>query len=310
MVALGVLAGLGAGAVDAGLNTHAATRHGPRALLWLHACYGVGAASGPMLIAEVLGAGRSWRAAYAVAAAAQGLLAVCFVASRRSFGAARASAPRSAAPARATLRRPAAWLGMAAFFAYVALEASAGAWLFSVLREDRGASMTAASASASAYWVSLAGGRILFGALVGRVAATALVRSSIAGVAAGSALLAAGLGGRSDAAAVVLLGLSAGPIFPCLVAATPGRLGPSHAPNAVGFQVAAAALGQSLVPAGAGILAARVGLDAVPLALVGLSAVLFALHEGLLRNDRRGLRDRAAATGIGAACRSDEPSPL
>src|SRR5258706_1994958 len=44
MVALGVIAGLGAGAIDAGLNTFAATRFSARMVNWLHASYGAGAA--------------------------------------------------------------------------------------------------------------------------------------------------------------------------------------------------------------------------------------------------------------------------
>ena len=47
LVAFGVLAGLGAGAIDAGLNTYVATWHSARTLNWLHAFYGVGAATGP-----------------------------------------------------------------------------------------------------------------------------------------------------------------------------------------------------------------------------------------------------------------------
>lgn len=52
MVTLGVLGGLGAGAIDAGLNTFAATQFSARMVNWLHACYGVGAASGPVIMTE------------------------------------------------------------------------------------------------------------------------------------------------------------------------------------------------------------------------------------------------------------------
>ncbi len=294
MVALGVLAGLGAGAIDAALNTHVATHHGARTLNWVHACYGLGAASGPALMAHVLETGRSWRLGYSLAGAAQVLLALCFLATRRRWAAAPASgvAPnpvRSAgAPAGATLRLPTAWLGMATFFFYVGLEATAGAWLFSVLSEARGESMMRAGSSVSSYWGALALGRVLFGTFADRISPDRMLRACVAGLGAGAALLAADLGSAPDAGAVALLGLAAGPIFPSLIAATPTRVGHAHAANAVGFQVAAAALGQSLLPAGAGLLAGRLGLETIPMLLGGLCAAVFAAHEALLASVRYG----------------------
>src|SRR5262245_42658285 len=50
VVAGGVLAGLGAGAIDAGINAYAAARFPPRLVNWLHACYGVGAMLGPLVM--------------------------------------------------------------------------------------------------------------------------------------------------------------------------------------------------------------------------------------------------------------------
>lgn len=50
MVGLGLLAGLGAGAIDAGLNTYAAETFNPRTVNWLHASFGLGAAIGPVLM--------------------------------------------------------------------------------------------------------------------------------------------------------------------------------------------------------------------------------------------------------------------
>ena len=49
MVSLGVVAGLGAGAVDAGMNTYAAAHFGEGLVQWLHASYGIGITLGPIL---------------------------------------------------------------------------------------------------------------------------------------------------------------------------------------------------------------------------------------------------------------------
>src|SRR5512139_1441779 len=42
VVALGVVAGLGAGAIDAGINTYIAANFGEGLMQWLHASFGVG----------------------------------------------------------------------------------------------------------------------------------------------------------------------------------------------------------------------------------------------------------------------------
>ena len=78
MVALGTVAGAGSGAIDAGLNTYAATRFSPRTVNWLHACYGIGAAIGPVIMTTVLNAGHSWRWGYAIVAISQLAMAIAF----------------------------------------------------------------------------------------------------------------------------------------------------------------------------------------------------------------------------------------
>ena len=85
VLALGAVLGLGSGAIDAALNTYVATHHGPRMLNWLHACFGVGAASGPLVMTAVLESGSTWRRGYAIVGLAQLALAGCFVVTFRSW---------------------------------------------------------------------------------------------------------------------------------------------------------------------------------------------------------------------------------
>src|SRR5512135_1853901 len=79
MVALGVFAGLGAGAIDAGLNTYVAANFGEGLMQWLHASYGVGITLGPFIMTSALTAFHSWRVGYDVAGVFQLALSVCFV---------------------------------------------------------------------------------------------------------------------------------------------------------------------------------------------------------------------------------------
>lgn len=290
MVALGVIAGLGAGAIDTGINTFAATNFAPRTLHLLHAAYGVGTTAGPIWMTSVLMGGFAWQRGYLAIGAVQLMLAAGFAATLRLWpGPPRDAAPcaPAAAPLAETLRLPKAQLGAAAFFLYLGVEATAGAWLFSLLQEGRGASMAAAGTATSVYWGGLLVGRIGFGFMPNSLRPETLLPPAIAGVVACAALLALDLGAASSLVAAAGLGLCVAPIFPALIGATPERLGPAHTANSVGVQVAAAALGQSSLPALTGVLAEHGGLEWVPRILLGLGLALFAVNALLARGPAR-----------------------
>jgi fucose permease len=286
VIAFGLLAGLGAGAIDAGLNTYVATHHSPRTLNWLHACYGVGAAAGPVLMTSVLMAGDPWQRGYAIVASAQLALALAFAATRASWPqpASSRESETPQAPTRSALRLPATWLGMGAFFVYVGLEQSAGAWAYSFLTEARGVPMARAGTFVSIYWGGLMAGRLVFGFVANRVTPAALVRGALAAMLAATLLVAFDPFPAAGEIGLALLGFACGPVFPSLIAATPWRVGAAHAAHAVGFQIAAAGLGQALAPWGVGALARAHGLEIVAPVLVALALLLVAIHEALVRS--------------------------
>jgi fucose permease len=82
---------------------------------------------------------------------------------------------------------------------------------------------------------------------------------------------------------LALTGLSLAAIFPTLIAITPDRLGVERARSAIGYQVAAAALGGALLPSLAGVLAARWSLEVVGPLLVVATGVMIALHAAAQR---------------------------
>jgi MFS family permease len=106
MVVLGFLAGLGGGAVDAGLNAYGAANFSARVLNWLHAFFGLGTTLGPLIVTAVLSSGFSWRWSYVVVGSAQVLLALTFYLTRgrwlREFRVDPADSRRPSPPAPAT----------------------------------------------------------------------------------------------------------------------------------------------------------------------------------------------------------------
>lgn len=287
LVALATILGVGGGAIDAALNTYAATHHGPRVLNWLHACYGVGAALGPLIMTGVLSRGLPWQRGYAIVGVAQLLLAAAFGATRplwpRTSGSpldpARSDALRAPARISETLALPAARLAAATFIVYAGVEASLGAWTYTLLTAARGFPPSEAGAIVSVYWGGLTAGRILAAAAGGGLAAGRLLNLALAGVLTGTLVIWLGSGALAALIGIGLAGCACGPIFPMLVATTPVRLGTAHTGNAVGLQIAAAGLGLSLVPAAVGLVADAFSIATIAPLLVVLALVLIGVYR-------------------------------
>lgn len=287
VLALGVLLGVGAGAIDAALNTYVATHHGARTLNWLHACFGVGAASGPLMMTAVLQHGSPWQRGYVIVGAAQIALATCFAVTFRAWprsdGLSSAADRTATTTMRGTLRLPATWLGMAVFVAYAGVEASIGAWTYTLLTVGRHTGIVQAGLLASLYWGGITGGRLLAALGGGIVRPQVLLRAAVWGVVVGIGLVWANLAAGLTAAGLVLAGIACGPIFPSLIAMTPARVGLRHAANAVGFQIAASAVGLSVVPGLVGVAGARLGVETIARLFLLLAFLLAAIYQVLDR---------------------------
>ena len=282
MLVSGLVAGLGAGAIDAGINVHAAERFSPRLVSWLHASWGAGASLGPLIMTATLGAGLAWAWGYAAVAMILAAMSLTFFATIGLWGRPRPMTGDAPAPRDfiRTLRRPRVWAHMAVFFLYTGLEASAGQWAYSLLTEARQIPPLVAGTWVGGYWASLTAGRLVCGAAAHRFTARGLLRAAMVSALFAAALVQADRGPASTLAGLAWLGFSLAPIFPMLIASTPARLGAEHASHAIGFQVSAACLGAAAVPGAAGLIARWRGIEEIPTVLVANVIALLLLHEG------------------------------
>ena len=295
MVACGLLVGAAAGAVDAGLNAYFAANHSARLMNWLHACFGLGAMLGPLLMTALLTAGQSWRWGYVAVAVAQALVVVGLLLTLDRWeitlpaaDAAEAGGVQlKAAPATATLMLPLVWLGVLIFFLMSGTETAAGQWSYSLFIESRAVPVQVAGLWVGVYWAALTGGRILHGLTGDRLSINAMVRASTIALTAGAALVWWNPSDLLGFLGLALMGLGFAPIFPLLQLVTPSRVGLEHAANAIGFQSAAGYLGMGLMPGLAGMLAERWGLEVVGPFLLAGSLGMLVLYEIILRRDRQ-----------------------
>lgn len=288
MIACAFLAGLGGGAVDAGLNAYGATHFSARTLNWLHAFFGLGTTIGPLVVTAVLDAGLGWRWSYLAVGSAQLALALLFHRNRSRWGLAAelGSGPGASvrgAGIRDTLRRPIVWLGMLTFFVYTGVEIATAQWCYSLLTLARGVPETTAGLLVSLYWGSLMAGRVLFGIVADRVPLAATLRGCILAALAGALLFWIEPSRPLSFAGLMTIGFFLAPIFASLISLTPGRVGAEHAASAIGFQIASAALGGASVTALAGLAARSFGLEVIGAAITICAMVLLILYEAFMR---------------------------
>lgn len=287
MVFLGIAAGLGAGAIDAVLNTYVAAHFSDGIMQWLHASYGIGVTLGPIIMTLALTTLNSWRTGYRIVGGFQLLLAACFVLTLKLWS--RDEHPPESDQSRiltdststmsVTLRQPRVWLSMLLFFLYTGAEVTLGAWAYTLLTGARGIPIQEAGLWAGSYWATFTIGRILAGLYTKRVGIKVIMMSSLAGAFAGAVLLWWNPTDWASLAAVALIGFAIAPIFPALVSGTSQRVGVHFAANAIGMQMAAAGLGAALIPGLVGVLARRIDLEIIPVCLTILFVILMGFNS-------------------------------
>ena len=288
MVAFSFLAGLGGGAIDAGLNAYGAAHFSAWTLNWLHASFGLGTTIGPLVVTAVLDAGLVWRWSYAVVGCAQVVLALTFFITRKRWLEVAEITSAHAPPVPAagtldTLRQPVVWLGMLIFFFYSGVEIATAQWSYSLLTLGRGVPETSAGLFVTLYWGSLMGGRIIFGIFADRLPLIRTLRLCILTSILGALLFWLETTRGLSIAGLMMMGISFAPIFASLISLTPARVGAARADSAIGFQTASSGLGAAVLTALIGILADSIGIEVIGAALVVLTLLLLALYETFVR---------------------------
>jgi len=289
MVTLGVCAGLGAGAIDAGLNTYVATHFGEGVMQWLHASWGVGITLGPIIMTVGLTTMNTWRFGYRVVSGFQLALAACFVLTLGMWNQNHAPAGSAGAepekrltdyktPLGETLKQPQVWLSVLLFFLYVGAETSLGTWTYTLLTESRGVDKTLAGFFAGSYWFTFTIGRIAAGMVARRAGVNKLVLGGLAGALLGAALLIWNPSEMANVLAVAVIGLAIAPIFPAMMSGTRTRVGDHYAANTIGMQMAATGLGGAVISSLMGVLARQISLEVIPVCLLVVYLALSAVY--------------------------------
>jgi fucose permease len=287
MVSLGFLAGLGAGAIDAGLNTYVAAHFSEGLMQWLHASYGIGVTFGALLMTVAINTYHKWQIGYFTVGSFQLLLAMSFSLTLPMWNGDKYTADSKKpkrlmdyrTPLGETLSQPRVWLSLFLFFLYTGSEVTLGTWAYTLLTESRGVQPEAAGLLVGSYWAMFTVGRVIAGLYAKRIGVKKLVISGLVVALIGACLLWWNPASVTNLVAVAVIGFAIAPIFPGLVSGTSQRVGPRFAANTIGMQMSAAALGAALVPSLVGVLAEHSSLEVIPICLTILFAVLIGFYR-------------------------------
>ena len=281
--------GLGAGAVDAALNSYVAIHYASRHLSWLHCMWGVGASAGPVIMAWRL-AGGTWNDGFLTIGAIQVVIAVVMVLSmplwKRGASEGSAADARNAAATksrRELLSMPGVREILICFFCYCALEATCGNWAASYCSLVRQTSVEEAASWASLFYIGITVGRAVSGFLTWRLSDRGLIRLGQGFICAGIVLIAAPLPNVCAMVGLVVVGLGCAPVYPSIIHCTPTYFGHEFALALTGMQMAFASVGSLVMSPLFGVLAQWVSPALYPVYLAALLGLMVLMSEALNR---------------------------
>ncbi|NLK59464.1 MAG: MFS transporter [Treponema sp.] len=288
LIAAAIPLGLGAGSVDAGLNAFVAEHYESRHMSWLHSFWGVGALSGPLLLALLLRNNYSWRTGYLSIGVFQWVLVVVLIVSIPLWK--KVAARSGVAPVDSSVEHPSLAqvvsmrgvpFALVTFLFYCGIEASMGLWGGTYLVAVKGFEPAAAASWVSAFFASITAGRFLTGFATFKISNNNLIRGGAIIIIAGVILMLAPLPVAATLAGFLLVGFGCAPIFPCMLHETPVRFGSTHAQSVMGVQMAFAYIGTTFLPPLFGFVSSVTSLALLPVFLLGYIAVLFVSSERL-----------------------------
>ncbi|MGG4092493.1 MULTISPECIES: MFS transporter [Paenibacillus] len=302
LILLAIPLGLGAGAVDTGLNHYVANHYKAHHMSWLHCFWGVGATLGPIIMSYSMGANDTWRDGYFTVSMLQFVLVFILlltlplwriVASQHrqpegmieeqtgneSTNSDEAIVQKHGKP----LQIRGVKITLLAFLFYCGVEATVGLWGASFLVGTRDLSPETAAVWVSMYYGGITFGRFITGFVTLRLNNRTLIRAGQVTAITGAVLLLLPLHSYLSLIGLIVIGLGLAPIFPCLLHETPARFGKAQSSRIMGYQMAVAYTGTTILPPLFGIVAAQISIGLLPVVILLFALIMLLSSEKVNR---------------------------
>lgn len=274
LVVFAIPYGLGAGAVDAGLNSYTAVNYPARHYNWLHCMWGVGASISPYIMSYALTGGLGWGSGFRIVFYIQVMLVVLLFASlplwkkvekdrllKAGGSVEGVDEPKKKVSTREVIKINGVMLAFVAFFAYCAMEQTAGLWATSYLVQYKGIDAVIASKFASFFYIGITVGRAIAGFFADKIGDKTLIRGGTAIILLGILLVALPVGDDGCVlAGLVVIGFGCAPIYPAILHSMPRYFGKKNSQAIMGVQLAFGYMGMVAMPPLFGLLAEHVSV--------------------------------------------------
>lgn len=290
---LGFPLGIGAGAIDSGLNNYVALHYKASHMNFLHCFYGVGVALSPYLMSLALSY-MTWRTGYRCAAIIQGVIALILLLSFPLWKIHESEAKEDSPQAisygsyKEVLANPICIPVCLVFLACCAIELTAGLWATTYLVDVKGATKSDGAFYLVLYYVGLALGRVLSGVLSGKLSLNRVNVLGLISIVIGVIGLFLPINAISaSVASLFLIGLGVAPFYPNFSFLTPMHFGEKNSQKAMGVQMAAAFVGIVVFPSLMGIISSFLGMKILSAYLMVLLVILILAYLFYLKLSKK-----------------------
>lgn len=292
-----IILGIGAGAVDAGMNDYVSRHYKPQHMSWLHCFWGVGVTVSPLIMALSLKED-NWRLGYRRVSVLLFIIAVIMLFSlplwkRMSKNEFKESVDEKRISDREKIHPitiKGVGLAMLILALYCSVEMILGTWGASFLVNTKGIDAATAARWISFYYGGIVVGRFINGFFSMRFSDKTLILCGISVGLLGAILLMLPINKTLLLCSLVLIGMGYGPIFPCSIHATVSRFGEKYSPDIVGYQMGGAYMGALVIQPLFGFIASKTTFLLMPYVLLVLTLfqmVLTLILEKKLKNYKR-----------------------
>ena len=278
MIPLAVVLGLGAGAIDSGLNNYVALHCKASHMNFLHCFYGVGVSLSPYLMAQALG-DVGWRGGYRYAFFVQLAITILLLASlsmwERNTSAEEAEEEQGVTLTLSQMAKRAdvriVWVIM---LATNAIEYACGVWGSTYLVEQKGFGVEYGALALTIYYVGMSIGRFVSGLLSNKISTWKRIGIGSVILAPAIAVMLLPLPGIATVIGLFFVGLGNGSIYPNMIHLTPHNFGKEVSQSIMGSQIAFAYIGVMLAPPMVSLVSGIFGISVYPILLAVLYVIM------------------------------------
>lgn len=278
MIPLAVLLGLGAGAIDSGLNNYVALHCKASHMNFLHCFYGVGVSLSPYLMSQAL-SDVGWRGGYHYAFYVQSAITLLLIVSLPLWKkTASAEQTEEEKTVNLTLLQMAkkrevreVWIIM---LATNAIEYACGVWGSTYLVTEKGFHATHGALALTIYYVGMSIGRFVSGLLSSKISTWKRIGIGAAILAPAIVIMLLPLPGTAAVVGLFFVGLGNGSIYPNMIHLTPHNFGKEVSQSIMGSQIAFAYIGVMLAPPTVSLVSRLFGIGVYPVLLAVLYVIM------------------------------------